>query len=326
MSTPAQATSSIYSLLQNCTKLSRAISAVLLSGYIVQVVFPSSRQYLALVAGRTLPCVWNVFSAGLLQTHILSLVVSILAILLLSKVIEPNWGSKEYIKYLALVNVGSGVGTFVLVYIAYALDRNNEGNLLYAEISGFQGILAGLLVALKQVIPETEVTLLQLLKLRAKHLAGIFVVVSLVASIILGCVMKLLPPVVLGALTGWLYLRYLQVKGDGALKGDPSDEFRFATFFPEIAQPTIDKLVTAFSGRFNRTPVDSVQSFIVGGTALPGSDTADAVRRRERGAKALEERLGSKSTIEVKESEVKGGGDIEAGVSTFLADATFATK
>jgi len=47
---------------------------------------------------------------------------------------------------------------------------------------------------------------------------------------------------------------------------------------------------------------------------------------RERGAKALEERLGSKSTIEVKESEVKGGGDIEAGVSTFLADATFATK
>ena len=60
----------------------------------------------------------------------LQLVVSILAILLLSKVIEPNWGSKEYIKYLALVNLGSGVGTFVLVYIAYALDRNNEGNLL----------------------------------------------------------------------------------------------------------------------------------------------------------------------------------------------------
>ena len=29
-----------------------------------------SAQYLALVAGRTIPCVWNVFTAGLLQTHI----------------------------------------------------------------------------------------------------------------------------------------------------------------------------------------------------------------------------------------------------------------
>lgn len=60
----------------------------------------------------------------------MQLVVSILAILLLSRVIEPTWGSKEYIKYLALVNLGSGVGTLVVVYIAYALDRNNEGNLL----------------------------------------------------------------------------------------------------------------------------------------------------------------------------------------------------
>lgn len=38
----------------------------------------------------------------------------------------------------------------------------------YTEISGFQGVLAGLLVALKQIIPETEVTLLQVFKLRAK--------------------------------------------------------------------------------------------------------------------------------------------------------------
>lgn len=38
----------------------------------------------------------------------------------------------------------------------------------YTEISGFQGILAGLLVALKQIIPDTEVTLLQVFKLRAK--------------------------------------------------------------------------------------------------------------------------------------------------------------
>ena len=47
-----------------------------------------------------------------------------------SQVVEPVWGSKEYIKYLVLVNTASGVSTFFVIYLAYAIDRNNEGNLL----------------------------------------------------------------------------------------------------------------------------------------------------------------------------------------------------
>ena len=46
------------------------------------------------------------------------------------QVVEPVWGSKEYIKYLVLVNTASGVSTFFVIYLAYAIDRNNEGNLL----------------------------------------------------------------------------------------------------------------------------------------------------------------------------------------------------
>ena len=49
-----------------------------------------------------------------------------------------------------------------------------------------------------------------------QHLAGIYMALSLLVSVILRDVMTLLPPVVLGALTGWLYLRFLQVKGDAA--------------------------------------------------------------------------------------------------------------
>ncbi len=48
------------------------------------------------------------------------------------QVVEPVWGSKEYIKYLVLVNTASGVSTFFVIYLAYAMDRNNEGNLLCA--------------------------------------------------------------------------------------------------------------------------------------------------------------------------------------------------
>lgn len=40
----------------------------------------------------------------------------------------------------------------------------------YSEISGFHGVVAGMLVAIKQLTPETEITVLQIVKLRAKVL------------------------------------------------------------------------------------------------------------------------------------------------------------
>ena len=38
----------------------------------------------------------------------------------------------------------------------------------YTEICGFQGVFAGLLVGLKQIMPENDVTLLGYVKFRAK--------------------------------------------------------------------------------------------------------------------------------------------------------------
>ena len=38
----------------------------------------------------------------------------------------------------------------------------------FGEICGFHGVVAGLLVAVKHIAPDTELTLLQFAKLRAK--------------------------------------------------------------------------------------------------------------------------------------------------------------
>ena len=51
-----------------------------------------------------------------------------------------------------------------MIHVADGCSRDCR----YAEVSGFQGILAGLLVALKQTIPDTDVTLLRVIKFRAK--------------------------------------------------------------------------------------------------------------------------------------------------------------
>lgn len=43
-----------------------------------------------------------------------------------------------------------------------------------------------------------------------------------------------LPTIIFGTYISWIYLRYWQRKPEAKLKGDPSDDFAFSTFFPEL--------------------------------------------------------------------------------------------
>jgi len=47
-----------------------------------------------------------------------------------------------------------------------------------------------------------------------------------------------LPTLIFGTYMGWLYLRYLQRRPETKLRGDPSDDFAFSTFFPELLRWT----------------------------------------------------------------------------------------
>eukprot|EP00967_Tisochrysis_lutea_P082436 scaffold114135_cov23-Tisochrysis_lutea.AAC.1 len=57
---------------------------------------------------------------------------------------------------------------FLAVYVMYATSPTARGTLLYTQFSGFHGVTAGLLVAVKQVMPHHEVKLLGPLKFTAK--------------------------------------------------------------------------------------------------------------------------------------------------------------
>mmetsp|Transcript_17123 Transcript_17123/g.51251 ORF Transcript_17123/g.51251 Transcript_17123/m.51251 type:complete len:342 (+) Transcript_17123:220-1245(+) len=287
-------------LLSSTTRLSQAISAVLVSGYLLQFI-PGFRAHVALVAGRTIPCVWNVFTAGLLEEHLYTLVASVLALLLMSRVIEPVYGSKAYLKFLGIVLSFSGLSAFVSVYIAYALDRNESSNLLFQEICGFHGVLAGLLVAVKHIAPDTELTLLQVAKLRAKHLAGLYIVAQAIMSLILGRVIATMPFVLGGAYSAWFYLRFLQPNAsDPTQQGDSSADFSFASFYPAPVQPVVDRVAGVFAGIFKLDrPAAPAASGGAPAAQAPAAKSAEASRRRERGQRALEERLGLRSTVQV---------------------------
>ena len=67
-------------------------------------------------------------------------------------------------------------------------------------------------------------------------------------------------------------------------RGDPhNDEFRFASFFPGIVQPHVDRVADAV-GKVLHIPYRSIspglETFVPGSSTLPGSDDAEAARRR----------------------------------------------
>ena len=62
-----------------------------------------------------------------------------------------------------------------------------------------------------------------------------------------------------------------------------NDELRFATFFPSILQPHVDAMADAVGKLLkipSRTAAEGAESFKASSSTLPGSDDAEAARRR----------------------------------------------
>ncbi|PKU32295.1 hypothetical protein llap_17398 [Limosa lapponica baueri] len=81
-------------------------------------------------------------------------------------------------------------------------------------------------------------------------------------------------------------------------RGDMSDHFAFATFFPEILQPVVGLVANLVHGILVKVKVcrKTVKRYDVGAPSsitisLPGTDPQDAERRRQLALKALNERL-----------------------------------
>lgn len=309
----------VSGLFTGFTRLSKALSFVLVVGYLVVTLIPSSLTYVALVPGKTIPFAWNLLTAGYIEKSAISLVLNVFALLFLGKSLEPVWGSREFFWFIVVVNTWTTFSTFVIMIILYYSTLNER--FLYAPgaaICGFHGVVAGFLVGIKQLMPDQEITALVILKFRAKWLPSLFVLLSTAFCAVWGDAVQFLSFIVFGTYVSWIYLRFYQTKSEANLKGDPSDEFAFTTFFPEFLRPVIGTIATILGRMFcgRRPVVDNTDghTLVVGGKPLPGSDPAEATRRRERGARALEERL-AKSTGEVSAPDVTSLSDSAASLA-----------
>ncbi|TVU37454.1 hypothetical protein EJB05_10770 [Eragrostis curvula] len=250
------------SFFRGYTKLCKGLAVVLLLVHLLVQLFPSSLAYLALIPSRTIPFAWNLITAGYVEQTIPG------------KTNALNLPLDQRTPELKRLWVGNG------------------GK--YTPLSGFYGVLSGMLVGIKQLLPDHELNLL-VLKIKMKWTPSLVALISVAVSFFVKELVSHLPLLLFGIYMSWIYLRYFQKRLETGLKGDPSDEFSFSTFFPEFLRPVLDPIASIlhrlFCGRSDRS--DS-RGQALDTSPLPGSDTIEANRRRERGQRALEQRLAEK--------------------------------
>ncbi|GJN07829.1 hypothetical protein PR202_ga25695 [Eleusine coracana subsp. coracana] len=274
------------------TKLCKGIVVILFLGHILVQLFPSAASYLALIPARTIPFAWNLVTSGYIEQTIPGVTVSIAGLLLFGKVLEPLWGPKELLKFIFIVNLSTSVCVFITAIVLYYITQ--EESYLYTPLSGFYGVLSGLLVGIKQILPDQELNLF-VLKIKAKWIPSIVAFISVIISFFLKESVSYLPIVLFGIYMSWIYLRYFQKRLEAGLKGDPSDEFSFSSFFPAFLRPVLDPVASIFDRLLcGRSQRPEATGHTLDGSQFPGSGSIEANRRRERGQRALEQRLAEK--------------------------------
>jgi hypothetical protein len=106
-------------------------------------------------------------------------------------------------------------------------------------------------------VPEHTVAIAKgLIRMRVKHFPAIFLAANTISGIVLGTETAMFLAY-FGFMTAWIYLRFFRVSpslvssttGDGSVtKGDASDTFAFAHFFPE---PIYTPLAAITDGIYN---------------------------------------------------------------------------
>ena len=182
---------------------------------------------------------------------------------------------------------------------------------------------AAFIVAFKQLVPEHTISIYKgMIKFRVKHFPAIFLLLNTVSGLLFGTDTALVFAW-LGFLTSWTYLRFYKKQPDltgasSSIKGDASETFAFATFFPNVMQPAVAALSDKVSDLMctlrlcvpfsdEAVELSNQQAASRGDAGLPTfvkqsragegvSKREEADRRRALALRALDQRLNTAST------------------------------
>ena len=176
------------------------------------------------------------------------------------------------------------------------------------SINGTIPLQISFLVAFSQLVPAHTVTLFRgIVSLRVPRFPLIHTLTIIVLSLTTVLSVASLLLVTNGFIASWVYLRFykttlpdLETSQPASLRGDASETFAFAEFFPDPVKPAI----TALSDQvynilvslkictpFSQADVSASRGDTYVQRGAPGGARAEAERRRALALKALDQRL-----------------------------------
>lgn len=218
----------LCALLTNTSTSVKFICGVVLLSYGLSYSKEAVRV-LSVTPGYLIPpsCwLWTLFTFCFLELHFWEVLVDIVTVGLCGKLIEPLWGQMEMMTFFAVVNVGVAVTSTVYYLILYTCT--SDPDLLFGvHIHGLAGYIAGVSVAVKQIMPDLVLVKTPLGKLSNRNVPLCVFFVSLIIWAI-GLLDGTYPTMFLsGLIASWIYLRFYQYHSNGS-RGDMADYFTFA--------------------------------------------------------------------------------------------------
>ncbi|KAI6249752.1 Rhomboid-like protein 19 [Erysiphe necator] len=248
---------------------------------------------------------WTLFTATLVENDLIALTVAALTIFYGGRYLERAWTSAEFLKFLLVASFIPNIICYGVLFFLFKLSGNSDWT--NTIIQGTLPLQISFLVAFSQLIPAHTVTIFKgLISIRITRLSIIHILgVSLLAlTPILSAASFFLD--VAGFFASWIYLRFfkrafpdLQIS-QSSLRGDNSETFAFAEFFPTFAKPAVsilsnkiyDILVTLrICAPISTTDVSTARGELFTQRGVSGSARAEAERQRNLALKILDQRL-----------------------------------
>ncbi|KAJ1632348.1 eukaryotic integral membrane protein-domain-containing protein [Pavlovales sp. CCMP2436] len=290
---------------------SRLGVALLVVVHVLYRLVPAVCPWICLIPGHALSgAVWTLLTSAFLERSPVGLLVSCAALSLYGHIFEPRWGQREVLRFAVVCVVASGIGSCAFVTAAYAATRSET--ILFVELSGCSGIVAGIAVAIQQAAAQNSLGLstasspVGWLVGESRKVAMLYLGGHTVWCLLSGHTVDILLAVN-GLTAGWIYLRFYQPHSSALAReafGDTSEAFAFASMFFARLQPAVDGFSQAIwmvvqaivppslsqhSGSSSDLNAGSADQQANG--YLPGSNPNLAEQRRARALQTLEERL-----------------------------------
>lgn len=295
---------------------------------------PTATTLLTLVPARFYIHPWTIVTSTFVEQDIVNLLINTTAVYFSGRYLERAWGSKDFATVVIIATIIPNlllIPTYVIWGFIFSSTKRAE-----TPIAGAITLQAAFLVCFKQLVPEHTVSLYRgIVKVRVKHFPAMFLLLNTIGGFVFGTDTALLLAWY-GLITTYMYLRFFRYQkdittGENTIRGDASETFAFATFFPTVIQAPVGAVcdqIYKFACQLNLIRPFSDEAVLLGSEQAAGRDGilptanhnayAAAERRRQLALRALDERL---QVNTVTEESPDGQGDVIAD-STAQTDST----